>query len=153
MTTSSSAERAAAVSIPRLPSASCVVAVAIVISSSACGFPLFTATQPCRGIRQPPCRCASAVDLSQSELRIGDEPTFRCDLVLNEVIFRPRAANPRPAFPRRVHEVQIVGNLRDEVVDIGVPIAVERSGEEQSRVVVQEYEAHVVERADLVRTG
>ena len=93
------------------------------------------------------------LDLSQSEIRIGDEPAFCRDLVLNEVILRSGVANPRPAFPGRVHEVQIVWNQRDEVVDIGVPIAVEGSGEEQSRIVVEEYEPHVVEGADLGRTG
>src|SRR5882724_372030 len=94
-----------------------------------------------------------SLDLSQAEIRLGDEPTFCRDLVLNEVIFRPWVANPRPAFPSRVHEVEIVWNQRDEVVDINIPIAVERSGEEQSRIVVDEHEAHVVEGADLARTG
>src|SRR5512133_3562145 len=84
------------------------------------------------------------VDLSQSELRIGDEPAFCRDLVLNEVIFRPWVANPRPAFPSGIHKVEIVWNQRDEVVDISVPIAVEGSGEEHFRIVVQEHEPHVV---------
>src|SRR5882724_12686830 len=66
-----------------------------------------------------------SLDLSQSQLRIGDEPAFCRDLVLNEVVFRPWVANPRPAFPSRVHEVEIVWNQRDEVVDINIPIAVE----------------------------
>ena len=43
-----------------------------------------------------------------------------------------------------------VGNLRHEVVDVGVPLAIVGGGEEQPRVVVQEHEAHVVERADRV---
>src|SRR6185436_1560794 len=92
------------------------------------------------------------VDLSQSELRIGHEPAFGRDLVLDEVIFRSWAANPRPAFPGGIHKVEIVWNQRDEVVDICVPIAVEGSGEEQFRIVVEEHEPHVVEGTDFGRT-
>ena len=47
-------------------------------------------------------------------------------------------------------DVQFVGNLRREVVDVGVPVAVEGRGEEHPRVVVEEHEAHVVEGADLL---
>src|SRR5882672_11671985 len=65
------------------------------------------------------------VNLSQSQLRIGHEPAFCRDLVLNEIILSSGVANSRPAFPSRVHEIQIVWNQRDEVVDIGVPVAVE----------------------------
>src|SRR6266404_7852734 len=83
-----------------------------------------------------------SLDLSQSQLRTGDEPAFCCDLVLNEIILSSGVANSRPAFPGRVHEIQIVWNQRDEVVDIGVPVAVERSREEQSRIVVDEHEPH-----------
>src|SRR5882724_12186989 len=72
-----------------------------------------------------------SIDLSQSELRIGHEPAFCRDLVLNEIILSSGVANSRPAFPCRVHKIQIVWNQRDEVVDIRVPIAVERSREEQ----------------------
>ena len=82
---------------------------------------------------------------------LADVPAFCRDLVPGEVVLRLRAANPRPAFPRRVDDVQVVGDLRHEVVDVGVPVAVEGRGEEQLRVVVQEHEAHVVEGADLVR--
>src|SRR6185295_8870669 len=39
------------------------------------------------------------IDLSQTELRIGDEPAVGRDLVLDEVIFRPGAPDPRPALP------------------------------------------------------
>src|SRR5262249_3171603 len=70
-------------------------------------------------------------------------------LMLYEVVFRLRAANSRPAFPRSIDDVQVVRNLGDEVIDVCVPVSVERRGEEQSRIVVDEHEAHVVERADL----
>ncbi len=43
------------------------------------------------------------------------------------------------------------GNLRREVVDVGVQVAVIGRREEQLRVVVHEHEAHVVDRADRVR--
>src|SRR5678815_4442129 len=69
-----------------------------------------------------------SLDLSQSEFGIGHEPTFCRDLVLNEVIFRPWVANPRPAFPGGIHKVQIVWDQRDEVIDISVPVTVERRG-------------------------
>src|SRR5262245_1687354 len=65
------------------------------------------------------------IDLSQREIRIGNKPAFCGDLVLDEVVLRPGAANPRPAFPGRVDDVEIVGNQGDEVVDVGVPITVE----------------------------
>src|SRR6266850_8564598 len=64
-----------------------------------------------------------SLDLSQSQLRIGHEPAFCCDLVLNEIILSSGIANSRPAFPSRVHEIEIVWNQRNEVIDIGVPIA------------------------------
>src|SRR6266850_3461685 len=66
-----------------------------------------------------------SLDLSQSQLRIGHEPAFCGDLVLNEIILSSAVANPGPAFPSRVHEIEIVWNQRDEIVDIGVPVAVE----------------------------
>src|SRR5436190_2942094 len=57
------------------------------------------------------------LDISQSEIRIGDEPAFCRYLVLDEVVFRPGTTNPWPAFPRRVDDVQIVWDQSDEVVD------------------------------------
>ena len=91
------------------------------------------------------------VDLRHRQIRMGDVPAFRRDLVLDEVVLRVRMANAGPAVPGGVDDVQVVGNLRHEVVDVGVPIAVKGRGEEQPRVVVEEHEAHVVEGADLVR--
>ena len=58
--------------------------------------------------------------------------------------------NARPALEVAEEDVHRRGNLRHEVVDVGVPLAVVRGGEEQLRVVVQEDEAHVVKRADHV---
>jgi hypothetical protein len=33
------------------------------------------------------------LDLSQSKIRLSDKPTVRCDLVLDEIVFRSGAAN------------------------------------------------------------
>src|SRR6188472_4384978 len=90
-------------------------------------------------------------DVRHRQIRVGDVPTFCIDLVTGEVVLRARAANPRPAFESTIQDIQIVGDLRREVVDVGIPLAVEGGAEEQLRVVVQEHEAHVVEAADLVR--
>src|SRR6185503_21120875 len=73
----------------------------------------------------------------------------RRDLVLDEVVFRAGTTNPRPAFPGRVDDVEIVWNQCDEVVDVSVPIAVEGSSEKHSRVVVEKHEAHVVESSNF----
>src|SRR5262245_53542737 len=90
-------------------------------------------------------------NLRHRQIRIGDVPAFRRDLVLDEVSLRSGMANAGPAVPGGVDDVQIVGNLRDEVVNIGVPIAVKGRGEKQPRVVIEEHEAHRVEGPDLVR--
>src|SRR5262249_33919327 len=87
-------------------------------------------------------------NLRHRQIRIGDVPAFRRDLVLDEVILRSRTANARPTVPRGVDDVQIVGNLGHEVVNIGVPIAIKGRGKEQPCVVVEEHEAHIVESAD-----
>ena len=70
--------------------------------------------------------------------------------VLDDPVLHLRAVNPRPAFASRENDVHFVGNLRREVVDIGVPLAIVGGGEEQLRVVVQEDEAHVVKGANLL---
>ena len=55
--------------------------------------------------------------------------------------------------PDEIGEYQIhgIGDLRHEVVDISIPLAIVRGGEEQLRVVIQEDEAHVVEGANDIR--
>ena len=40
------------------------------------------------------------LDLSQSEIRLGDEPAFCRDLVLNEVILSPRGCESPASLPR-----------------------------------------------------
>jgi hypothetical protein len=48
--------------------------------------------------------------------------------------------------------IQRIGNLRREVVDIGVPLVVVGGGEEQLGVVVQKHEPHIVDGPNPVRT-
>src|SRR6185295_6795166 len=91
------------------------------------------------------------LDLRYRQVRIGDIPAFRGDLMLGEVILGSWTADTGPAVPGRIDDVQVVGNFLDEVVDIGVPVAVKGRGEEEPGIVVEEHEAHGVERADLIR--
>jgi hypothetical protein len=81
---------------------------------------------------------------------MGDVPALSRDLVFRDIVFRLGAANSRPAFPRRVDDVEVIGNLRNEVVDVGVPVAVIGCGEQELRVVVQKHETHVMETAHQV---
>src|SRR6516165_10570970 len=92
-----------------------------------------------------------AVDVPYRQIRMGHVPAFCCDLVLGDPVFHLRAANPRPAFTWGEEDVHLVGYLRREVIDIGIPLAVVGSREEQLRVVVQEHETHVVDGANPVR--
>src|SRR5581483_3572095 len=93
-----------------------------------------------------------ALNLRDRQIRISNVPTFGRDLVLDQVVLCSRTANAGPAVPRGVDNVQIIRNLRHEVVDIGVPIAIIGRGEEQPCVVIEEHEAHSVKGADLVRS-
>src|SRR6186997_723507 len=76
------------------------------------------------------------IGLCHRHIRVGDVPAFCRDLVAGKVVFRLRAANPRPAFECTIHEIQVVGNLRREVVDIRIPLSVEGRAEEQLRIVL-----------------
>src|SRR5262249_30509690 len=91
------------------------------------------------------------VDVPYRQIRMGDVPSFCRDLVLDNPVFHLWAANPRPAFARGEDDVHLVGDLRCEVIDIRVKVAVVGSREEQLRVVVQEPETHVVDGAHQVR--
>src|ERR1700759_4284810 len=53
--------------------------------------------------------------LDHGQIRITDVPALCGDLVRGKVVLGPGAADPRPAFPSRVHDVQVVGDLRHEV--------------------------------------
>src|SRR5215471_12254386 len=66
---------------------------------------------------------------------MGDVPAFCRDLVLGDPVFHLWAANPRPAFTRGEEDVHLLGYLRREVIDIGIPLAVVGSREEQLRVL------------------
>src|SRR3954471_21635857 len=52
--------------------------------------------------------------LDHAHIGIADVPPLRRDLVRDEVVLGPRVANPRPALPGGVDDVQVVGDLRDE---------------------------------------
>src|SRR5215831_12562510 len=90
-------------------------------------------------------------DVPYRQIRMGDVPTFGRDLMLSDPVFHLGTANSRPAFPGRKEDVHFVGDLRHEVLDVGVPLAVVGSREEQLRVVVQKHETHVVDGANPVR--
>src|SRR6266404_2371867 len=88
--------------------------------------------------------------LYHGQIRIGDVPEVRCNLVARNVIFYLRATNSRPTLGIAKLEVKDVGNLRREVLDVDVPVAIVGSAEEQLRVVVQKHEPHVVDSANHV---
>src|SRR5262249_22658099 len=90
-------------------------------------------------------------DVPYRQIGMGDVPAFGRDLVLDDPVFHLWAANPRPAFASGEDDIHLVGDLRCEVIDIRVKIAVVGSREEQPRVVVQEHETHVVDGANPVR--
>src|SRR5215510_540573 len=94
-------------------------------------------------------RALHACGLRHRQIRMGDKPAFCGDLVRDDPILDLRAANPGPAFQRREDHVHFIRNLRCEVVDIGIPLAVVGRREQKLRVVVEEDEALVMERADL----
>src|SRR5215469_285507 len=92
-----------------------------------------------------------AGDVPYRQIRMGDVPTFCRDLMVSDPVFHLGTVNSRPAFPKRKEDVQFVGNFRHEVLNVGVPLAVVGSGEEQLRVVVQKHETHVVDGTNPVR--
>src|SRR6185437_2795131 len=61
--------------------------------------------------------------------------------------------NSRPPFDIAEDQIHGIGNLRHEVVDVSVPVAIVSGGEEELRVVVQKDEAHIVEGANCVPTA
>src|SRR5215469_10963746 len=92
-----------------------------------------------------------AGDVPYRQIRMGDVPTFCRDLMVSDPVFHLGTVNSWPAFPKRKENVHFVGDLRHEVLDVGVPVAVVGSGEEQLRVVVQKHETHVVDCANSIR--
>jgi hypothetical protein len=44
-------------------------------------------------------------DVCHRQIRMGNVPAFCCDLVAGEVVFRLRAANPRPAFESTIQDI------------------------------------------------
>src|SRR5262249_7603500 len=87
------------------------------------------------------------------EIRRSDIPAVRSNLAACDPVLDRGVVHSLRRIAHHVAEqhVERIGNLGRKVVDIGVPVAVIRRGEQQSCVVVDEHEAHVVQGADLVR--
>src|SRR5215471_19586369 len=64
------------------------------------------------------------------KIGVGDVPAFCADLIPGEIVLRLRSAYSWPTLPCRIDDVQVVGNLCREVVDVRIPIAIVRGGEE-----------------------
>jgi hypothetical protein len=62
--------------------------------------------------------------LDHRQFRIGDVPEDRRDLVACDEVFDLRATNPWPTFDIAELQVEDVGDLRREVLDVDVPVAV-----------------------------
>src|SRR5262249_31494805 len=62
-----------------------------------------------------------AGDVPYRQIRMGDVPTFCRDLMLSDPVFHLGTVNSWPAFPKRKENVHFVGDLRHEVLDVGVP--------------------------------
>src|SRR6185436_4208344 len=86
------------------------------------------------------------------QIRMGDVPVFCRDLVLSDPVFHRRVAKPRKLLEFGEQHIQLVGNLRCKLVEIGVPrIAIVGGGEEQFRVIVQEHKTLIVDGGYLLR--
>src|SRR5215468_1053013 len=98
-------------------------------------------------------RRADLLELSQvpdGEVGEGDIPGAGGDLVLCDVVLHGGTMDARPAFTVAEHHVELIGNLRGEVVDIRVPLAVICRGEQDPRVVVEKHVAHIMDGANPV---
>src|SRR4029078_10260860 len=71
-----------------------------------------------------------ASGLRDGQIRTPNIPAFRRDLLACEVVFHLWAVNPRISLAIAEQQINGVGNLRREVFDIGVPLAVVSGGEE-----------------------
>src|ERR1041384_1113443 len=61
--------------------------------------------------------------------------------------------NSRPALKIAKDQIHGIGNLRHEVIDIRVPIAVVSGGEKQLRIVIEKDEAHIVKSTSGIPTA
>jgi hypothetical protein len=88
--------------------------------------------------------------LGYRQIRTGNVPGFGGDLVPGDKVFRRRTMNSGPPLEIAEDQIHRVRNLRHEVVDVSIPVAIIGSGEEQLCVVVQKDEAHIVEGANRI---
>src|SRR6185295_20354034 len=68
--------------------------------------------------------------LGYRQVWTGDVPGLGGDLVLGDKVFCRRAVNSWPPLEIAENQIHGVGNLRHEVVDVGVPVAIVGGGEE-----------------------
>src|SRR5262245_1924840 len=72
-------------------------------------------------------RLADALEsshLAHRQIRIRDVPRGRSDLIADEPVLDRWAANARPPDAIGEQDVHGIGDLRREVIDVGVPLAV-----------------------------
>src|SRR4030095_851910 len=90
--------------------------------------------------------------LDHRQIRVRDVPALCGDLVLSDPVLHRGVAKPRKLLEFGEQQIQLVGNLRCELVEIAVPrMAVVGGGEEQLRVIVQEHKTHIVDGGYLLR--
>src|ERR1700730_14595489 len=89
--------------------------------------------------------------LRRGQVRTVDVPGLGRDLVVEYPLLRLPATHPWVTLTIARPQIHSIRNLRREVVDIRVKVAVIGRREEKLRVVVHEHEAHVVDRAYRVR--
>jgi hypothetical protein len=71
----------------------------------------------------PFCGCLTATSTERTRWAVCTT-CASCFWITTRNCFSPPPMNAGPAVPRRVDDVQVVGNLRHEVIDIGIPVAV-----------------------------
>src|ERR1043166_447991 len=91
--------------------------------------------------------------LRYPQLGTGAIPGVGGNLVPGDKVFHRRVMNSRPTFDIAEEQIHGVRNLRDEVVDISIPVAIVGRSKEQFCVVIQEDETHIVECANRVSTA
>src|SRR5438046_2762800 len=86
-----------------------------------------------------------SLDVPYRQIRLGEVPAFGGALVFVHPVPDTRAVNARPAVAAGKEDVHFIGDLRHDVVDVDVPVAVIGSGEEQLFVLDQKHETQVVD--------
>src|SRR5215510_14010557 len=90
-------------------------------------------------------------DVAHGGIGVGAVERHRRNLGLDDEVLDPRIVNIGPVLDFVKEQVNLLGHLRCEVVDVGVPVAIERRAEHHAGVVVENDEAQVMDRAHAVR--